>query len=540
MIRVPGKRILLYFLLTIPGIAGGLIAFEIYARLALRNEPVWLDRYAFRATQPAPYKGASYFSKAFVQESARSIPSLTNPPGKNELVLDDFRGQWFNVRDHHRVTAYQPSTFQNRIYLFGGSTLFGQEVPDEFTVASYLQKKINETLPDRFRVENWGVPSVMAEQQVVTLQSLRLEPGDKVIFFDGDNDMTYGIYYLMPTGWRPGRDRGLVRWMTWYDKLLLEYLQDWEPRLASLRLLRGRIDIRPPAHLMNGTAIKALLELLARQRTSALLEASTLVQRSGAEFFSFFQPNIFVLPDQTEYRRYVIRNPLLTPPALDLAFRAGGPVMAGIVSRLRTAGVKSADLSQVLTPISQSEEVYFDYCHANHRANEVIANELFRQVFSTSWPLAPREGEAALRVKLGRFDANRLPKPAGDSALARHEFFRSGSKTYAVPDEYGHVWWDGVDVAALPGVISGNSAEEVAKLSHLEDQLTRPAYLDKQPHLLRSEGAYNVVAFRGRIYALPMSLGPVNLDAWEGGRVGALPGVITGATVANVVARLPR
>src|SRR5258708_6822770 len=128
------------------GTFAALVAFEAYARYALSHQPLWLDRFQFRATRPAPYVDARYFSQAFLQESVRSV-RLTRRPGRNELILGDVQGKWFNVSDGKRVTTDQPSTFANRIYLFGGSTVFDQEVPDELTVASYLQRRVNETMP---------------------------------------------------------------------------------------------------------------------------------------------------------------------------------------------------------------------------------------------------------------------------------------------------------------------------------------------------------------------------------------------------------
>lgn len=455
-IRIAGRQALIYLLLTIAGLTGGVVVCELYARLALRREARWLDRWSFRATQPPPYAGAAYFSGPFIQEAARSVAGLSSPPGKNQLILADFSGHWMHVRNTRRVTTHQPLVFQNRIYLFGGSAVFGQEVPDDLTIASYLQRIVNEAMPGRFRIENIGVPAVIAVQQGETLKSLPLEPGDKVIFYDGTNDVTYGVYYMVPMGWRPGQGFPMVRQASPLEKLLVERLLGWQPRLASLQLLQGRIDSRSPAHLADAAAMEALGELLARQRTTALLDANSTARRSGADFFAFVQPNIFSLPSQTHYRQYVIQNPLLTPPGLELAFRHASPVVSRVRSWLRTAGVRAADLSGVLTAISNSQEVYFDYVHVNHVANEAIAREVFRQVFRTRWDAAPSGGETVLRARLGRYEGEVLPVSGSG-----HQFFRAGQRIYAVPERYGHLWWDGVDVAALPGVITGRTVEEV-------------------------------------------------------------------------------
>ncbi len=102
---------------------------------------------------------------------------------------------------------------------------------------------------------------------------------------------------------------------------------------------------------------------------------------------------------------------------------------------------------------------------------------------------------------------------------------------YGVPQSLGAVNWAGGLVARLPGVTTGVSVDEV--ISRLPPDPT----IDPQPRLLRSHQGYNLIGYRGRIYGIPQSSGPVN---WEGGQVARLPGVVTGGTVEEVLARLPR
>src|ERR1035437_8512334 len=59
----------------------------------------------------------------------------------------------------------------------------------------------------------------------------------------------------------------------------------------------------------------------------------------------------------------------------------------------------------------------------------------------------------------------------------------------------------------------------------------------QDPHLLKSVGAYNIVAFHDKIYAVPQSLGAVD---WLGHDVGSMKGVVTGRTEQEVIDGLPR
>jgi len=113
------------------------------------------------------------------------------------------------------------------------------------------------------------------------------------------------------------------------------------------------------------------------------------------------------------------------------------------------------DVSQVPSSITAHEPGYID------RANEVIANELFEQVFRKKWPEGVPGAENALRESLGRLEVDALPAPTGRAWDC--DFFRRENRVYAVPKKYGHVWWSGLDVAALPGVVTGATLEEVAR-----------------------------------------------------------------------------
>src|SRR5262245_4065653 len=82
-----------------------------------------VGRWEFRSTRPAPYRDADYFSPEFLGESMRCV-RLRNPPGTPDLVPGDFRGRFINVADGRRRTTDQPATWDRRVLLFGGSTLF--------------------------------------------------------------------------------------------------------------------------------------------------------------------------------------------------------------------------------------------------------------------------------------------------------------------------------------------------------------------------------------------------------------------------------
>lgn len=71
--------------------------------------------------------------------------------------FEDVSGKAINISGGHRVTSYQPRTFDNTIFIIAQCTVFGHGSDDSNTIASHLQKLINERLPEyKIIVQNYG------------------------------------------------------------------------------------------------------------------------------------------------------------------------------------------------------------------------------------------------------------------------------------------------------------------------------------------------------------------------------------------------
>lgn len=96
-----------------------------------------------------------------------------------------------------RYTANNPTPeggLYKKLFLFGGSTVFGYGVKNEDTIASFLAKKLN-TPNAQFEVSNYGEIGYNSNQALMYLL-LQLKNGnipDIVIFYDGWNDIRTAI-----------------------------------------------------------------------------------------------------------------------------------------------------------------------------------------------------------------------------------------------------------------------------------------------------------------------------------------------------------
>ncbi|MEW6386052.1 MAG: hypothetical protein AB1491_00830 [Thermodesulfobacteriota bacterium] len=377
------KELLLSFALLIGSLIFllGLIELGCRTYLYFKPAPPVLSRWEFRATGPPPYRNADYFNRDFLNESMRSV-DVYRPPGKGYILFKDFQGKYFNITDGRRRTTGQPEDFQHRVLLFGGSAMFGQEVPDGHTIASYLQQILNERLGTRYKVENYGTVAMNAAQQTERLLNTPVHPGDIVIFYDGVNDAYYSLAMAYIDGWRPGLEHFQVKRLNWWQRRLHEWHLRYQKNSAAVRLLFDIYDRRPPATLVDKAILEQNLDKMAEKYRQSLIDAQQYVSSRGGKFYHFLQPNLIAAGEQTPYERELSQNYLDNPPGLDLSIKIGYPGLRKANKLAEAEGVKSFDLTQALEKRQPGEEFYLDLCHINHAGNKRIAQAIFDLVFS--------------------------------------------------------------------------------------------------------------------------------------------------------------
>ena len=352
---------------------------RIYLRLSPLKSPV--GRWEFRSTRPAPYQHADYFNDRFLSESARCVTGLTVSPSNHFVLLGDFAGRYFNVSKGLRRTTDQPARYAHRVLLFGGSTIFCQEVPDNQTIASHLQRLIKRKA---FRVENYGVVSMSATQQTARLLGTPVLHGDTVIFYDGVNDIYYPVFNGNPRGWVLGEGHdGGVRKLNWVQRMLFPFALRYQNPSACARLFLQGIERQPRHNISDLRIMKENLEVAQRGYEAALVKAHNYVVRKGGRFVHCFQPTIFTLARPSSYEKRLIENENMIYPGLDSAFRIGYPRLRTVLEAANRKGVISFDLSGVLDERAPGEEFYLDYFHVNHTANERIARKIYDLAFGS-------------------------------------------------------------------------------------------------------------------------------------------------------------
>ena len=140
-----------------------------------------------------------FFMTNFPYDDSQADSPLKDAFAKRNVddttIMFDADDPLMRIEKGKRVTAYQPEHFMNRIYIFGASHCFGINVSFDKTIASYLQKMLNESnLP--YRVENEGQCYVSPYQDIIyNLNKLNPDPGD-IIFISIDNIISEYLPFL--------------------------------------------------------------------------------------------------------------------------------------------------------------------------------------------------------------------------------------------------------------------------------------------------------------------------------------------------------
>ena len=116
---------------------------------------------AFRASGQYPRNYLSKFFFENIQYANRQLQPVQKNSTESGVHTDwnrNIRAPSYNVIDGIRVTTDQPVIWNKTCSIFGTSQSFGEEVPDDLTCASFLQRILNIS-DSKTRVQNHSRPA---------------------------------------------------------------------------------------------------------------------------------------------------------------------------------------------------------------------------------------------------------------------------------------------------------------------------------------------------------------------------------------------
>ena len=128
-------------------------------------------------------------------------------------VSAPYRGRYINTGDDglRRTLQSDRASHSNgkvfRIFMFGGSTMWGVAARDDYTIPSWLQRLLDQS-PYQVQVTNFGQEGYVNTQEVLLFaeQLRKNNIPDMVIFYDGIND-TYSGFVNGVAGLTDGEER---------------------------------------------------------------------------------------------------------------------------------------------------------------------------------------------------------------------------------------------------------------------------------------------------------------------------------------------
>ncbi len=278
-------------------------------------------------------------------------------PFAGETITVDQEG----IRRHGRADGPARSA---PVWVFGGSTIWGDGAPDNMTIPAYLEQATGK------KTANFGQLAYTAHQGLNALMQQYVMGGrpETVVFYDGYNDVAVQC--------RSDRSVYSSQFEGVLSQLVTMIDQD-TPRIALVvaplqkTLLRLFSDTGRPFGYDCGTNPEKAA-LVARGLVQDWKIAKSIVESNGGRFLGILQPNAFTGSPNTGYLKSVTEN------AEQRAQHAA--VYPLFRSELARSGVDYLDLTAIF---DDGEMVYLDQAHVTGRGNAKAAAAIAPRVTRT-------------------------------------------------------------------------------------------------------------------------------------------------------------
>ncbi len=304
--------------------------------------------------------------KEYTRELGKSL--LENWHSYVYWRLRPYHAEYVNVDEKGIRQTWNPSMApapnQLRIFMFGGSTMWGWGARDDFTIPSLVSKELNRQLAGRVRVVNLGETGYVSTQEVITLM-LELRRGnvpDIVVFYDGVNDS----WAAFQSGVAGIPLNEVNRVAEFNSRNQLNWRRGFVEKLALSRLSRG--IARSTGESVSAESTRRSLTSLANVVDAYLGNVrlvNALAREYGFRAIFFWQPTIYSKKhlSEVEQRWYGQSGEVFR--ATDAAFRQ--KMKAGKFENVY-------DLSDLFA--NDARTIFFDPVHVSEVGNDKIADAI--------------------------------------------------------------------------------------------------------------------------------------------------------------------
>ena len=286
---------------------------------------------------------------------------------------EDHEDKFATFKEGFRVTPNAQCTEDAYdIYIFGGSTIWGEGAPDWGTIPAYLQDLFNNQTDEIVCVHNMGQRQFHLTQEIVELIN-QLQLGtrpDMVIFYDGINEVGNTIETGVP--WIPGG---------W----------SWDTPAKE----------DPIKQIIAGSNINRLLNRFRKSTSTSAIQPFSDIELDNviAETVDVYLNNYQIvegLSQQFDFEVYFFWQPFLGVDdkvltveekdilAVDLAIAGPGyfedplKYIQDVYAEIKTRAEDISNLYYISDILDEYEQqIYFDIWHITPEGNEIVAQRIF-------------------------------------------------------------------------------------------------------------------------------------------------------------------
>ncbi len=306
------------------------------------------------------------------EDEWKTLKKLATPNFRSEPYYHfrsrEIHTQYFNIDSEGiRYTKKEPTpkADSKKVWLFGGSTMWGHQVSDWHTIPSYLQSRLGQN----YDVYNFGETSYVSTQELnFLLYQIALENiPDIVIFYDGVNDGYGGTYspaiprHLQTLGRMSSTNLIIDLYSRSHYFSLTRYLNEKHQTLLWNEKIESKVN-------ENVKKVVPFYEAHIKQ-------AKALSKEYGFKVFFFWQPNSSSLTKKYlhSYETKVIDN------TSEMLMKSQQQVY--LHAKQKFSNREAENIYFLGDIFNESNElIYMDWCHLSPMGNDTIANEIYKHI----------------------------------------------------------------------------------------------------------------------------------------------------------------
>jgi len=306
-----------------------------------------------------------------------------------------YQGKYINITENglrftpDPLITHQSGTPPLRIFMFGGSTLWGTGARDSMTIPAILATELaNKGITAE--VTNFGESGYVNTQEFIglLLELQKEKIPDLVIFYDGVND-TFSAYQQGVAGVPQNEFNRVTEFnlLTPANRAKLWFVafRNTLHDLSTVKFLEGlfrRLGVIPQRGAVRASAVvssqvdhDALAHDVVANYKNSIKMVNALANQYGFKGFFYWQPTIFQKIHLTEYESWWRQD----GRPMELFFlKTYALVQQSIGTQETNAPVR--DLSLIFSDVR--EPLYVDWFHLAELGNTLIAKKMASDVFS--------------------------------------------------------------------------------------------------------------------------------------------------------------